>query len=45
MNYDDVLAVLPDSKGETKSIKDIAQAMGLGCSVTRDRRRRSQGLV
>jgi len=28
MNHDDVLAVLPDSKEEAKSIKEIAQAMG-----------------
>ena len=32
MNHDDVLAVLPDSKEEAKSIKEIAQAMGLEVS-------------
>jgi len=29
MNHEEVLAVLPDSKDEAKSIKEIAQAMGL----------------
>jgi len=29
MNHDDILAVLPDRREEAKSIKDIAQAMGL----------------
>ncbi|MGD0954989.1 MAG: hypothetical protein ABR985_21830 [Methanotrichaceae archaeon] len=28
MNHEEVLAVLPDSKEEAKSIKEIAQAMG-----------------
>lgn len=32
MNHDEVLAVLPDSKDEAKSIKEIAQAMGLEIS-------------
>ena len=32
MNHDDVLAVLSDSKEEAKSIKEIAQAMGLEIS-------------
>ena len=29
MNHEEVLAVLPDCKEEAKSIKEIAQAMGL----------------
>jgi hypothetical protein len=29
LNHEEVLAVLPDSKEEAKSIKEIAQAMGL----------------
>ena len=29
MNHEEVLAVLPDSREEAKSIKEIAQAMGL----------------
>ena len=28
MNHEEVLVVLPDSKEDAKSIKDIAQAMG-----------------
>ena len=32
MNHEEVLAVLPDSKEEAKSIKEIAQAMGLEVS-------------
>ena len=32
MNHEEVLAVLPDSKDEAKSIKEIAQAMGLEIS-------------
>jgi hypothetical protein len=32
MNHEEVLAVLPDSKEEVKSIKEIAQAMGLEIS-------------
>jgi len=32
MNHEEVLAVLPDSKEEAKSIKEIAQAMGLEIS-------------
>ena len=32
MNHEEVLAVLPDSKEEAKSIKEIAKAMGLEIS-------------
>jgi sugar diacid utilization regulator len=32
MNHEEVLAVLPDCKEEAKSIKEIAQAMGLDIS-------------
>jgi hypothetical protein len=32
MNQDAILAVLPDSKNNAKSLKDIAQAMGLEIS-------------
>jgi len=31
LNHEAVLAVLHDSREEAKSIKEIAQAMGLGC--------------
>jgi hypothetical protein len=41
MNHEEVLAVLPDSKEEAKSIKEIAQAMGLGCLRREAERRRS----
>jgi hypothetical protein len=32
LNHEDILAVLPDSKEEAKSIREIAQAMGLDIS-------------
>jgi hypothetical protein len=32
MNHEEVLAVLPNSRDEAKSIKEIAQAMGLEIS-------------
>ena len=32
MNHEEVLAVLPDSKEDAKSIKEISQAMGLEIS-------------
>jgi hypothetical protein len=45
MNHDDVLAVLPDSRGEAKSIKEIAQAMGLEISSYVDWVRAERRLV
>jgi hypothetical protein len=32
MNHDTILAVLPDSKDDAKSLKEIAHAMGLEIS-------------
>lgn len=32
MNYEPILAVLPDNKEDAKSMKEIAQAMGLDIS-------------
>jgi hypothetical protein len=32
LNHEEVLVVLPDSREEAKSIKEIAQAMGLEIS-------------
>jgi hypothetical protein len=32
MNYETILAVLPDSKADAKSMKEIANAMGLEIS-------------
>jgi hypothetical protein len=32
MNYEPIIAVLPDSKEDAKSMKEIAQAMGLDIS-------------
>ena len=45
MNHDDVLAVLPDSKEEAKSIKEIAQAMELEISSYVDWVRAERRLV
>jgi len=45
MNHDDVLAVLPYSKEEAKSIKEIAQAMGLEISSYIDWVRAERRLV
>jgi predicted transcriptional regulator len=36
LNQEDVLAVLPDSKEEAKSIKEIAQAMGIEITTHMD---------
>jgi hypothetical protein len=33
MNHEAILAVLPDNKDDAKSLKDIAQAMGLDISA------------
>ena len=48
MNHDDVLAVLPDRRVDTKSIKVIAQAMGLEnlklCRLGEGRAATGQGL-
>jgi len=45
MNYDDVLAVLPDSREEANSINEIAQAMGLEISSYVDWVRAERRLV
>ena len=45
MNHEEVLAVLPDSKEEAKSIKEIAQAMGLKISSYVDWVRAERRLV
>ncbi|MGD0954753.1 MAG: hypothetical protein ABR985_20610 [Methanotrichaceae archaeon] len=45
MNHEEVLAVLPDSKDEAKSIKEIAQAMGLEISSYVDWVRAERRLV
>ncbi|MGD0952597.1 MAG: hypothetical protein ABR985_09420 [Methanotrichaceae archaeon] len=45
MNHDDVLAVLPDSKEEAKSIKEIAKEMGLETSSYVDWVRAERRLV
>jgi hypothetical protein len=45
MNHDDVLAVLPESREEAKSIKEIAQAMGLEISSYVDWVRAERRLV
>jgi hypothetical protein len=45
MNHDHVLAVLPDSREEAKSIKEIAQAMGLEISSYVDWVRAERRLV
>jgi predicted transcriptional regulator len=36
MNHEAVLAVLPDSKEEAKSMKEIAQSIGIGISTYSD---------
>ena len=45
MNHDEVLAVLPDSIEEAKSIKEIARAMGLEISSYVDWVRAERRLV
>jgi len=45
MNHDDILAVLPDSREEAKSIKEIAIAMGLETSSYVDWVRAERRLV
>jgi predicted Rossmann fold nucleotide-binding protein DprA/Smf involved in DNA uptake len=45
MNHEEVLAVLPDSKDEAKSITEIAQAMGLEISSYVDWIRAERRLV
>ena len=45
MNHEEVLAVLPDSREEAKSINEIAQAMGLEISSYVDWARAEQRLV
>jgi hypothetical protein len=45
MNHEEVLAVLPDSKGGSKSIKEIAQAMWLEISSYVDWVRAERRLV
>jgi hypothetical protein len=45
MNHEEVLAVLPDSKEEAKSIKEIAMAMGLEISSYVDWVRAERRLV
>ena len=45
MNHEEVLAVLPKSRDEAKSIKEIAQAMGLEISSYVDWVRAERRLV
>ena len=45
MNTETVLAVLPDSKEEAKSIKEIALAIGLDISIHTNRIRTEQNLA